>query len=129
MTCFWNGVLKSLNKNDFDFINETKKNTPCFIELLKKKIKPMCNVLWQGKTIKEREIREHLQAIKEYNINNISNGHLTSTCDSFLLLICELFQVDIIHHYLKNDIYYKYQGNSRKILHFSSSTGHFVFSR
>ena len=26
MTCFWDGIMKSLNQNDFNFINEKKIN-------------------------------------------------------------------------------------------------------
>jgi len=129
MTCFWDGILKSLKKDDFDFIGESKNPNHIFINMLKKRVLPMTHVLWQGNTIQDREIKEHLDAIKNYDIHEIHNGHLTSTCDSFLLLICELFQVDIMHHYMHHDIYYKYNGTSRKILHFSSSNGHFVCSR
>lgn len=129
MTCFWDGILKSLKKDDFDFIGESKKNNYKLIEILKKRAQPMHNILWQGQIIKDREIQEHLEAINDYDINGIPNGHLTSTCDSFLLLICELFHVDIVHHYMNHEIYYKYQDDSRKTLRFSSSNGHFVCSK
>lgn len=129
MTCFWDGILKSLKKDDFDFIGEIKETNYKFVELLKKRTLPMRDVLWQGQKISEREIQEHLNAINDYDINNISNGHLTSTCDSFLLLICQLFYVDIIHYYMNHEIYYKYNGISRKTLRFSSSNGHFVCLR
>ena len=129
MTCFWDGILKSLKKDDFDFIGESKKDNYKLIEMLKKKAQPMHHILWQGQIIKEREIQEHLEAINDYDINGISNGHLTSTCDSFLLLICQIFHVDIIHYYMNHEIYYKYRGNSRKTLRFSSNNGHFVCSR
>ena len=65
----------------------------------------MVDVLWQGQRIKDREIKEHLQAIKDYEINGIVHGHLTSTCDSFLLLICQLFSVNIIHRYMNHEIF------------------------
>ena len=73
MTCFWDGILKSLKKDDFDFIGEIKETNYKFVELLKKRTLPMRDVLWQGQKISEREIQEHLNAINDYDINNISN--------------------------------------------------------
>ena len=37
MTCFWDGIMKSLNQNDFNFIKEKKVNNYEFIKMLKKK--------------------------------------------------------------------------------------------
>ena len=65
-----------------------------------------------------------MEAIKDYNINGIGNGHLTSICDSFLLLICELFHINILHRYLNITIIYSYP-NPRKTFRFKSNRGHF----
>ena len=100
MTCFWDGIMKSLTQSDFNFIKEKKTNNVAFIKMLKKRRQLTTNVLWQGNPLREQEIKEHIKAITEYDINEISNGHLTSVCDSFLLLICELFKVNIIHRYI-----------------------------
>ena len=129
MTCLWDGIMKSLNQNDFKFINEKKTNTYEFIKMLKKRTRGMTNVLWQGKLLREQEINEHIQAIKEYDINGISGGHLTSVCDSFLLLLCEIFKVNIIHRYMNIEIKYLNKEQSRKTIHYSSNNGHFVCSR
>lgn len=129
MTCFWDGIMKSLNQNDFNFINEKKINNYEFIKMLKKKTRKMTNVLWQGKPLREQEINEHIQAIKDYNINGIPNGHLTSVCDSFLLLICEIFKVNIVHRYMNIEIKYINKEHVRKTVHYSSNNGHFVCSR
>ena len=108
MTCFWDGILKSLKKEDLDFVKYKLPKTPKhFIEFLKKQKKPMNNVLWQNKKIRQQEIEEYLLWIDEYNIKNISKGHLTSVCDTFLLLICELFCVNIKHQYIKYNTIYK----------------------
>lgn len=129
MTCFWDGIMKSLNQNDFNFIKEKKVNNYEFIKMLKKKNCKMTSVLWQGKPLREQEINEHIQTIKNYDINSISNGHLTSVCDSFLLLICEIFKVNIIHHYMDIEIKYTNKEHIRKTIHYSSSNKHFVCSR
>jgi hypothetical protein len=130
MTCFWDGILRSLKKDDFDYIQYRLSKRPTdFIQYLKKHKKPMVNVLWQNNALKKQEIEEFLQWIEEYNINGIHNGHLTSVCDPFLLLICELFCVNIKHQYNKHTIIYKNKHNARKTLIFSSNNGHFVCSR
>ena len=50
---------------------------------------------------------------KNHDIRGIYNGHLTSTCDGFLLLVCALFKLNINHRYLSCNIRYKYDGNIR----------------
>ena len=129
MTCFWDGIMKSLTQSDFNFIKEKKTDNIDFIKMLKKRRQLTTNVLWQGKPLREQEITEHIKAITEYDINEISNGHLTSVCDSFLLLICELFKVNIIHRYMNIEIKYTNKKQSRKTIHYSSNNGHFVCSR
>ena len=129
MTCFWDGVMKSLNKNDFDLINEKKSSHIELITMLKRRKTPMINVLWENKKLSENEIKEHLSAIDEYDVNGIPGGHLTSSCDSFLLLICELFKVNIEHMYMIHTIKYSNTKEARKTLYYSSNNKHFVFSR
>jgi len=129
MTCFWDGVMKSLNKNDFDLINEKKSSNSELIAMLKRRKIPMINVLWENQKLSENEIKEHLLAIDEYDTNGIPGGHLTSSCDSFLLLICELFNVNIEHMYMINTIKYNNTKETRKTLYYSSNNKHFVFSR
>ena len=100
------------------------KNKTIFIQRLKEKNK-LVDVLWQGKPLRMQEKKEHFEAEKNYNINGIKNGHLTSICDSFLLLICDLLNVNIEHKYLHNIITYKTKNKCRKILKFKSNKGHF----
>ena len=96
MTCFWDGVLRALKEDDYRFISEKRCNRVEFIKMLKRRNIPMTDVVWNGEKLRNQEINEHQQAIKEYNISGINNGHLTSTCDSFLLLICQIIIRDLI---------------------------------
>ena len=127
MTCFWNGILKSLNKNDFKlyFNINIKPNIINFIKLLKNNNRLTKNIMWNGKKLSLIEMKENYNAIKNYNINKINNGHLCSTCDYFLLLISEIFEVNINHNYMKTKINYKNCKKSRRILKFYSNRGHF----
>jgi hypothetical protein len=124
MTCFWDSILSSLNQEDFNLLGEKKKtNRIEFIKILKNKNK-LTNALWQNKPLKNQEKKEHFEAIKDYNISGIRNGHLTSICDSFLLLICDLLKINIEHRFLNTTIIYSIS-NSRKTVRFKSNKGHF----
>jgi hypothetical protein len=130
MTCFWDGILQKLTDDDFRHIGQTRVNRTQFIVFLKNKVVPMSNVMWQNSDLTDQEIEEHISAIRDYDISKIQHGHLTSTCDSFLLLICELFCVNINHNFMSymngsQIINYSNKRNSRKTLNFTSNTGHF----
>ena len=126
MTCFWDGILRKLSRNEHKLLGDFKPvDKRAFIQLLKAKAKPMRNVWWQGAKLEEKFMKEAVDDIKSYKINLINHGHLTSTCDPFLLLICELCQVTIIHSYLNHKIEYKNIKNSTRTIQFSSNRGHF----
>lgn len=125
MTCFWDGIISSLNNQDYQVAGIRKAKHHDFINQLKAKNKMVSSVSWQGNKLTEQEMKEHMEAIKDYNVNGIHSGHLTSTCDSFLLLVCELFKVNITHKYINTNIVYKHD-NGRKTLIFSSNRGHFT---
>ena len=126
MTCYWDSIRDSLTLNDYNILGFNQKpNMEQFINTIKSKNILVQNVLWQGNEFRNQEIVEHFEAIKNYNISEIKNGHLTSVCDSFLLLLCELLEISIEHEYLNNVIYYKNKKHSRKTLYFKSNKGHF----
>jgi hypothetical protein len=125
MTCFWDGIISSLTKDDYKFANITPGNHRVFISQLKNKKLTGKNITWMGKIIRKQEIIEHNKAINEYDISKIGLGHLTSVCDYFLLLICEIFQVNIDHKYLSTNISYKHK-MARKTLRFKNNRGHFM---
>jgi len=126
MTCYWDSIRDSLTLDDYNRLDfNHKPNLQQFISTLKTKNTLVNNVLWQGNEFRNQEISEHFEAVKSYNTNDIQNGHLTSICDSFILLLCELLEISIEHKYLNNVIYYKNKKHSRKTLHFKSNNGHF----
>ena len=95
MTCFWNGILKGLKKDDLEYITKRPVNRwPTIRELiifLKKSNRMTDNVTWNSNTLSKMEKEENKHAIKTFNISGINNGYGCSTCDPFLLLICEIF--------------------------------------
>ena len=84
----------------------------------------MVETKWNNEILTKQEKEEHFTHIKDYNINGIRQGHLCSTCDSFLLLISDIFKINIHHQYLNINIQYTTE-SPRRILKFSSNHGHF----
>jgi hypothetical protein len=126
MTCFWDGILQALDTSDFQVVGcNNRLNRRQLIDLLKNNNVEIEDVTWNGKKLTKQEMKEHFKAIKDYNINNINQGHLCSCCDSFLLLICQLFNVNIKHLYMNVNIEYQNEKIQRKTLNFVSNHGHF----
>ena len=131
MTCFWDGIIKSLTNNEIKRIcNSNKKITANkFAKFLKSKNKKPKNVLWQDSELTEKELQEHFDAVKELDLQKIGNGYLCSICDSYLLLLCELLEITIIHKYLNNVIIYKHKNNNRRTIKYKSTNGHFSIAK
>jgi len=136
MTCFWDGLLKGLKKNEkllnsnnikdkYLFINFCKENCSILLDKMK-----YCT--WNNQKLNKKEINEHIAAIKELDIKKINNGYFCSTCDSFLLLVCCLFEMNIFHNYNSITISYLYNKENEickknKSLFVQSDKGHFWF--
>ena len=129
MTCFWDAILSTLDKNDYPLLGVPKNRRITkqqFITILKSKSKIdfLNNITWNGEKFSNKEQLEHREAIQTYNIKGIGNGHDTSSCDSFLLLLSHLLRVKIEHYYMNHKIIYSFQ-TPRKIIRFGSNRGHF----
>ena len=126
MTCFWDAILSTLNAEDFKLLGlNSKPNRETFIKTLQSKNQLATNVFWMNKPLREQELKEHEEAVKCYNVKGIYRGHLTSICDSFLILLCELLQIEINHRYMRSMISYKNKNKVRKRLSYRSNRGHF----
>tara|TARA_B100001094_G_scaffold305883_1_gene336102 strand:+ start:395 stop:787 length:393 start_codon:yes stop_codon:yes gene_type:complete len=126
MTCFWDGITKGLLVEDFKLLGKTKTNRNELIKLLKENNQKTHNVLWNNKKIQPQLLKENYIAVQNYNEKGIKNGHLCSTCDYMLLLICELFNINIEHKYLQKTMKYEKPNNTKKIW-VQSNKGHFWF--
>lgn len=125
MTCFWDGIIQALEHSDYNTIGcNTMLNKQQLIDILKTKNIKVENVKWNGNKISEKEKGEHYDAVKKYDKTKINGGHLCSSCDSFLLLISEVFEVNIKHLYLNVEMDYKNE-KAKKTLKFASNRGHF----
>ena len=125
MSCFWDTLINRLKKEDISkLLNITDYTPKVFSNALKNENKKIENVLWNGNTLSEKEKIENFEHIKEYDINTIKNGYLCSTCDPFLILLSEIFQIKIIHHYDGVIINYENQLKINNEITIHSNKGH-----
>ena len=109
MSCFWDTLIKKIRVEDIQRILSINITHPRdFAEALKKKNCKTNNIVWNTNELSEKEKEENMTHINDYNSSTIQNGYLCSICDPFLLLITEIFCIEIIHHYNNNIIYYKH---------------------
>lgn len=143
MTCFWSGVLSLVNVDDLKKIGWESNRKPDlrhFILMLQNNNINIDNVAWNGVLPSERQAVENYVHVRYFDAKNINHGYDCSTFDPFLFLVCELFGLDVDHHFRGNIIEYRYIGVSEdekggciignlpstgKKLVFSSSSGHF----
>ena len=134
MSCFWKGLLISLNNKDLKYFKiESKsvkdKNIKQFIKQLKilntKTINMTCNCI----ILSDKQLQENYDHIKNYDINSFNDGYYCSCSDPFLFLLSYLLHVNILHDYDGNIIKYGINSNKQsRTLKFNSNTEHFMAS-
>lgn len=136
MTCFWDGITRSMNNDDYVKLGITKH--PNHIQNIKNIIAACKNkapghalrVLWQGKELTPKEVSETKEAIRDYNVSGIGGGHWTSVCDPFLCFFSSFLSHKIIFNYMNNQIIFEPVGNVvRKNIYYRANRGHFVFQK
>ena len=125
MSCFWDTLIKKINKNDINNILKLENINPKdFSNALKRENIKIENVTWKNENLTEKQIQENYDHIKDYDINTVNNGYLCSCCDPFLLLITELFKIKIIHDYNKNKVLYENKKECKYSININSNNGH-----
>lgn len=127
MTCFWTGVVSALTSDDLSLLGNPSLDLPVFIRSLQA-VAPTAefDINWQSSPLTLLEIQELKEAIKDYNISNIGQGHWTSSCDPFLCLLADLLRVKIEFRYMNHMILFESNKPHRKTLQFAASNSHFV---
>jgi hypothetical protein len=87
------------------------------------------NVYWNDTELTEQQIQENNDRIINLDISSIIHGYDCSSCDPFLLLVSQIYRIDIKHNYNGHIISYKYKNPNKddcnKMLYFISDKGHF----
>jgi len=125
MTCFWDGIISSLDKDDLNILCLKKKPTPRELSTLLKRLnKKTPDICWEKQPLRVNEIEENFIHIKDYSNITITSGYLCSVCDPFLCLLADILSVNISHTYLSNTLHYTTR-DARKTMYYRSDRGHF----
>ena len=125
MTCVWKGILDCLKKKDFNkFKLDRKPKELEFVKLLKFKNRLCNSIICQETPLSKQFLDECFEAVKCFNEHSIYSGYYCSTCDPFIILVSELFNINIIHLYCGNIIHYKNK-NAMGTIRVKSDRGHF----
>lgn len=140
MACFWKGILEALSP---DFKKRHAINNPSTLLQFFKRInspdiyfrtvngRPHPVVHHQGKPLSQNQIIENIQWVGEYETSKVTSGHLTSTCDPFLLLLSCYCDCCVEHLYNQRFkvMYTNLFNHSGLCLVFHSDKGHFWFKK
>ena len=125
MTCFWDGIISSLNNDDLKILGLVNKPTPRIMaHCLKKLNKKTKNIKWNNYALSLNQQEENYIHISDYTEESINEGYLCSICDPFLCLLCDILNCNITHNYLNKPMYYTVNSSFRTI-EFTSNRGHF----
>ena len=135
MTCFWDGIIRSLTKEDYAKIGlNLRPNAIKFAEALTAHNTKNTRIMWRvgiksaNQKMGNQFKSECFEARKCLDIKRIRHGYDCSTCDPFLFLVADIFGVNIRHDYMQTSIFYVNElPNITRTLHFASNRGHFYF--
>ena len=116
MTCFWDGLIKAL---------KYEKNDPVeLIKHLKKRNRKTKTIKWNNISLSTQLLKENFESIKNYDIKKRFNGYDCSACDPFLMLVSDVFRVDI--SFMFNGVLIIYQNpKSKTTINVRCSNSHF----
>ena len=95
MTCFWDGILNRLTEEDFKQFNIKKPKNKEFVLFLKKHNQQTTHVSWNNESLTKKQLEENFTHVKDFDVNTIGGGYFCSTFEPFLLLVSQLFQVNL----------------------------------
>lgn len=122
MTCFWDGLLKKLKPTDFTIFG-MKRKPICdeFVMLIKSNNIKTPDVKCNGETLNDKDMESNIKRIEI--IKKINNGYDCSCCDPVLLLISQLFTINIAHNFNGTIIDYT-NTNAKRTIHIRSNLDH-----
>lgn len=99
MTCVWRALLHGLrNDSDATGLIGEMRTEPNLVRALMSNNGPTPDVLWQGQHLSNQSQKENQMWIRDYDVDSISGGHLVSMADPFMILLCQLLNISIVHN-------------------------------
>jgi hypothetical protein len=126
MTCFWNGLIKSLDKEDCDILGLKDRSIYTLIDRFKALNCPTLDMKWQNMSITSSQIDENMTHITDYQKSEAPRGYLCSTFDPFLFLLSFLLKKPIHMSFCGSDIKYESNTHTRTPLKYRCNRGHFL---
>ena len=127
MSCFWDSLIKTIQNDDLNtyFDNQKMRTNPHNLATILKNVnKKTPDILWNNTELTEKMMEENMEAIKEYDVNQVQNGYYCSTCDPFLFLLADYLEITIIHNYNNHIMTYSHKTNNRYTIKINSDKGH-----
>jgi hypothetical protein len=133
MTCVWTALLAGLPA---DLFPGARKPPPeMFVSMLQAANRPTVRVCVNGRHLSDRNIDENMEWVRNLDPRGVHGGYQCSTADPFLLLVCELFHVNIEHSFtglshgqwVQSTIRYTHDAPHR-LLRVISNQGHMSFA-
>jgi hypothetical protein len=125
MTCYWDGVIKSLEKPDCDILGLKNRNIYTLIDRLKALNCRTLDMKWQNAPITSSQMDENMVHIKDYPRSSGPQGYLCSTFDPFLFLLSFLLKKPVHMDYCGSAIKYEPKICSNTPLKYRCNRGHF----
>ena len=128
MTCVWDSLIAGVRDADMQRVlslskRQAQTRPEMFVEALKRHNRPTPHVRWQGTHLREQELKENQEWVRDYNVGAIRGGHDTSASDPFFYLVSDLFGVEIQHAYRGHNIRFEPQ-TVRYAIRVCSNSGH-----
>lgn len=121
MSCVWIGLITALklNESPLQFVQNLQRNN-VYTD----------NVWWNGERLSEQAMKENTERISAITTRDVTDGYDVSGCEPVLLLVCQIYGVNILHTYNDHKISYvrEYPDTkecSNKTLKLCADRGHF----
>ncbi len=121
MTCFWDALLLGIPK-DIRFNNQRE-----FVIYLQSHNIETVSISVNNAILTQKELEENIERVKNYDVNTINDGYLCSAFDPFLILVAELFKINIYHNFNGNMIEFIHNKPIYN-LYLNSSSSHCSFN-
>lgn len=125
MTCYWDGLIKSLDGADCDMLGLKDRSIYTLIDRLKALNCPTLDMKWQDVSITSSQIQENMSHIKDYPTSSAPQGYLCSTFDPFLCILSFLLQKTVHMDYCGSAIKYEPNTPSKTPLKYRCNRVHF----